>query len=225
MANGESIEAAQMRMAAVLEIKEYDAVTKDLARASYVVPRGYILYEDREGLFKEPSAISYQPSDLLALPPHKEEPSAVSRQPSAGLEAELTLHQGDVLNYRGIPYGEIVEQLMISTGNGGGAEVGERNTVYFSLACYMRYICDFDAGLLLRVLPDFGLSEQERRQAISSAIGRPRKSEMPMVLQSAIAVCEREKEAGSADHPYMVDASTALPLPELPKLLRIVCKR
>ena len=50
---GESIEAAQMRMAQVLGIKEYDAVTKDLARASYVVPREYILYEDREGLFAE----------------------------------------------------------------------------------------------------------------------------------------------------------------------------
>ena len=225
MANGESIEAAQMRMAQVLGIKEYDAVTKDLARASYVVPRGYILYEDREGLFST-SAYNADKTDipLLALPPHVED-YGEGRMANGEEKAELTLHQGDVLNYRGIPYGEIVEQLMISTGNGGGAEVGERNTVYFSLANYMRYICDFNADLLLQILPNFGLSEQERRQAISSAIGRPRKSEMPMVLQSAIAVCEREKEAGSADHPYMVDASTALPLPELPKLLRIVCKR
>ena len=234
---GESIEAAQMRMAAVLEIKEYDAVTKDLARASYVVPRKYILYEDREGLFNErkPSLLNDAaklPNDgmMLALPPHKEEPSGASghsdksHQPSAGLEAELTLHQGDVLNYRGIPYGEIVEQLMISTGNGGGAEVGERNTVYFSLANYMRYICDFDAGLLLRVLPDFGLSEQERRQAISSAIGRPRKSGLPAVLQGAIAICERDRRV-AGDEKLCRQKSTDLPMPELPKLLRLVCRR
>ena len=63
---GESIEAAQMRMAQVLGIKEYDAVTKDLARASYVVPREYILYEDREGLF----------SDLTFGAPDKEETPA-----------------------------------------------------------------------------------------------------------------------------------------------------
>lgn len=234
---GESIEAAQMRMAAVLEIKEYDAVTKDLARASYVVPRDYILYEDREGLFNErkPSLLNDAaklPNDgmMLALPPHKEETSGASghsdksRQPSAGLEAELTLHQGDVLSYRGIPYGEIVEQLMISTGNGGGAEVGERNTVYFSLANYMRYICDFDAGLLLRVLPDFGLSEQERRQAISSAIGRPRKSGLPAVLQGAIAICERDRQV-AGDEKLCRQKSTDLPMPELPKLLRLVCRR
>jgi hypothetical protein len=230
-----------MRMAAVLEIKEYDAVTKDLARASYVVPRDYILYEDREGLFNErkPSLLNDAaklPNDgmMLALPPHKEEPSGASghsdksRQPSAGLEAELTLHQGDVLNYRGIPYRDIVEQLMIATGNCGGAEVGERNTVYFSLANYMRYICDFDAGLLLRVLPDFGLSEQERRQVIASAIGRPRKSQIPMVLEGAIAVCERESEYAKSPEEVERKAqnrSTALPLPQLPRLLSVLCGR
>jgi hypothetical protein len=225
----ESIEAAQMRMAAVLEIKEYDAVTKDLARASYVVPRDYILYEDREGLFNErkPSLLNDAaklPNDgmMLALPPHVD--NGEGRMANGEEKAELTLHQGDVLNYRGIPYGEIVEQLMISTGNGGGAEVGERDTVYFSLANYMRYICDFDAGLLLRVLPDFGLSEQERRQAISSAIGRPRKSEMPMVLQSAIAICERE-QMSNLQSPISNAKATDLLLPELPKLLRLVCKR
>lgn len=207
---GESIEAAQMRMAQALGIQEYDAVTKDLARASYVVPREYILYEDREGLFKERSAISYQPSDLLALPAHEEEPSVVSHQPSD-------------LCYRGIAYKEIVEQLLIATGNGGGAVQGERNTVYFSLANYMRYICDFDAALLLKVLPDFGLSEQERRQVISSAIGRPRKGQIPVTLQSAISVCERDSclTSGAPNK----EKATDLALPELPRLLKLVCRR
>ena len=210
---GESIEAAQMRMSQVLGIKEYDAVTKDLARASYVVPRAYVLYEDREGLFAESACYADEtPKNLLALPSHVE--SGESNSPATE----------ESLCYRGIPYGEIVEQLLISTGNGGGAEVGERNTVYFSLANYMRYICDFDAALLLRVLPAFGLSEQERRQAISSAIGRPRKSQLPLVLQSAIAVCERELSVVSRQSSDCQKA-TELPLPELPRLLRLVCKR
>ena len=49
----ESIEAAQLRMATALNITEYDAVTKDLARASYVVPRDYILWIYAAGLFSE----------------------------------------------------------------------------------------------------------------------------------------------------------------------------
>ena len=209
----ESIESAQMRMAQVLGIKEYDAVTKDLARASYVVPRDYILWIYEAGLFSEEERkdLLQLVSFLPALPPHQEEKD--------------TSHEETPM-YRGIAYEAIVNQLMLSIGAADGAEQGERNTVYFSLANYMRYICDFNAELLLRVLPDFGLSEQERRQAIGSAIGRPRKSQIPMVLQSAIAICEREVEASSQPSPEGKGAkSTDLPLPELPRLLKLVCRR
>ena len=214
----ESIEAAQMRMAEVLGIKEYDAVTKDLARASYVVPREYVLYEDREGLFNErrPSLLNDAaklPNDgmMLALPAHKEEPAS-----NAGL-----MDKG--LSYRGIPYEDIVQQLLIATGNCDGAVQGERNTVYFSLANYMRYICDFNAELLLQVLPDFGLSEQERRQVIASAIGRPRKSQIPMIVQGAVAVCERDSclTSGAPNK----EKATDLALPHLPRVLDILCSR
>ena len=224
----ESIEAAQLRIAQSLGIQEYDAVTKDLARASYVVPREYILWMDEEGMFEEPKydfgtmnkeeipasdagltdgekpdTIRQNERSLLALPPHTED------------EESLT--------YRGIPYKEIVEQLMIATGNGGGAVQGERNTVYFTMANYMRYICDFNADLLLRVLPDFGLTESERKQVISSAIGRPRKSQTPMILQGAIAICEREMTNDKSQMSHL--KSVDLPLPELPRLLKLVCRR
>ena len=242
---GESIEAAQMRMAEVLGIKEYDVVTKDLARASYVVPREYILYEDREGLFsdltfgapdkKETPAFNAGTIDKvqLALPAHVEGNSATEAPSTGHRETENSLAElastghreaGDEeMRYRGIPYDDIVAQLMLSIGAADGAVQGERNTVYFSLSTYMRYITDFNADLLLRILPDFGLSEQERRQAIASSLGRPRKSEMPMVLQSAIALCEREMANDKS--PMSNLKSMDLPLPELPKLLRVLCKR
>ena len=213
----ETIEAAQLRMATALGIKEYDAVTKDLARASYVVPRDYILWIYESGLFSEEerSDLVDLPTDKvhLALPPHE-----------TSLDAALQDKEGEELSYRGIPYAAIVEQLQIAIGTGGGAEQGERNTVYFSLANYMRYICDFNAELLVRVLPDFGLSEQERRQAISSAIGRPRKSQIPMILQSSIAICERELAAVNPQS-CLCESSSELALPDLPRLLKLVCRR
>ena len=213
-AKGESIEAAQLRMANALGIQEFDAVTKDLARASYVVPRDYILWIYETGLLEMPEQTASVASDTirpLALPPHQETPSITSESNS------------DTAEYRGIPYADIVQQLLLATGNADGAVQGERNTVYFSLANYMRYICDFNAALLLQVLPDFGLSEQERRQAITSAIGRPRKSQIPMILQGAIAICEREQaniKSQMSNH-----KSTDLEMPELPRLLRLVCRR
>lgn len=218
----ESIEAAQMRIATTLGIKEYDAVTKDLARASYVVPRDYILWIYADGLFSDLkcpvlASSASEKSPLLALPPHVDQ----SNSPQDGLSGA----EGDGLCYRSIPYADIVNQLLISTGNCGGAVQGERNTVYFSLAVYMRYICDFNPELLFQILPDFGLSEQERRQAISSAIGRPRKSELPVVVQGAIAICEREKELTNNKSEISNQKSTNLALPPLPRLLKLVCRR
>ena len=213
----ETIEAAQLRMATALGINEYDAVTKDLARASYVVPRDYILWIYEDGLFTDLqypvlAELASEKSPLLALPPHVD--------PSSNDQINEQM-----VNYRGIPYAEIVNQLLISTGNCGGAVQGERNTVYFSLAVYMRYICDFNPELLFQILPDFGLSEQERRQAISSAIGRPRKSELPVVVQGAIAICEREKELTNNKSEISNQKSTNLALPPLPRLLKLVCRR
>ena len=212
-AEGESIEAAQLRMATALGITEYDAVTKDLARASYVVPRDYILWIYETGLLEMPEKdSSFVPTiSRLALPPHQETPSVSSESDS------------DTAEYRGIPYADIVQQVMLSIGAADGAVQGERNTVFFTLATYMRYICDFNAELLLQILPDFGLSEAERRQAITSAIGRPRKSQIPMILQGAIAVCERDMANVKSQMSNL--KSTDLALPELPKLMRIVCRR
>jgi hypothetical protein len=227
----ESIEAAQLRIATALGIKEYDAVTKDLARASYVVPRDYILWIYEAGLFaeREVSSIDSGLYPEKALPPA----SSLSASETSGLSANgsersfsasgLSESEANGLQYRGIPYADIVAQLLIATGNCGGAVIGERNTVYFSLANYMRYICDFNADLLLAILPDFGLSESERRQAISSAIGRPRKSQTPVIVQSAIAICERESLSGARD--VRTEKATDLALPELPRLLKLICRR
>ncbi|MBO6306327.1 MAG: DUF3987 domain-containing protein [Paludibacteraceae bacterium] len=229
----ESIEAAQLRMATALNITEYDAVTKDLARASYVVPRDYILWIYAAGLFSEEDRpdlreiiVPLVGKELPALPPHNPSGEAgLTARPSSGSVSDNGLGQTceGGLTYRGIEYSAIVNQLMLSIGAADGAEQGERNTVYFTLANYMRYICDFNVDLLLQVLPTFGLSEPERRQVIASAIGRPRKGYLPTVLQSAIAICERECSALGGIPPMA--KSTDLALPELPRLLKLVCRR
>ena len=247
---GESIPDAQLRIATACNISEYDGVTTDLARASFLMPWSYVLYcepfgldfEDEDHFYKiqhtcqvpavptvgDPASTPYtlHPTPAEGAQPaqsaHNLGEADLQRSdlPSTG-EADLQPLQGD-LTYRNIPYSAIVSQLLIAIGNCGGAEVGERNTVYFTLASYMRYICDFNPDLLLRVLPDFGLSIQERRQVISSAIGRPRKSQIPVTLQSAIAICDKEHSIGTT---AKVERSTDLPLPELPRLLRLICKR
>jgi hypothetical protein len=47
---GESIPDAQLRIASACNISEYDGVTTDLARASYIMPWSYVLYCEPSGL-------------------------------------------------------------------------------------------------------------------------------------------------------------------------------
>ena len=243
----ESLIAAQTRLANLCGFAEYDAVTHDLARASFLMPWSYVLYCEPSGLnFDTPEqeamttahfAQMEKPLPLGCVVPQRNVVEnnvvdvVVHSDPCRGrdIDCRETLSPlSSTTTYRGLPYEDIVSQLLVSIGNCGGAEIGERNTVYFTLASYMRYICDFNPDLLLRVLPDFGLSVQERRQVISSAIGRPRKAQIPLTLQSALAICEREQEANSLPFREGLGLgckSTDLPLPELPRLLRLICKR
>lgn len=203
--SNETIEAAMARIAQDFNIETYDAVTKDLARLSFVSPRNYVLYLDEQVLFAESDGNTTVGLSPMCSPAASE----ASSEP---------------LTFRDIPYADIVSQLMLSIGAGANAVQGERNTVYFSLANYMRYICDFSEAMLLQVLPDFGLCVEERRQAIHSALGRPRKTTIPTILQAAIALCERDQKANQQSA-IINHKSSDMHMPSLPPLLRTICRR
>ena len=211
---GEAIEDAQCRLAKVCGFEQIDGVTKDLARASYMMPREMVLHYDPQPLFEAPKE-----EDALAVLPAGDTPEAAGEGAMAALAA-------DEPAYKGIPYSAIAQQLMALIGSGDGAEQGERNTVYFSLANYMRYICDFNADLLLSALPAFGLSEEERRRTIHSALGRPRKNYIPATLQSAITICEQQRKTEKAFELTPIEELVkGVDLPRLPRLLQLVLKR
>ena len=124
----ESIEAAQLRMSNALGIKEYDAVTKDLARASYIVPRDYILWIYEAGLFSEearPDLIGLV-SFLPALPPHVEEKD--------------TSYE-DALSYRGIAYKDIMRRCCARRTKHGVFQFSELYAVYLRFQCRVAIAC------------------------------------------------------------------------------------
>ena len=211
---GEAIEDAQCRLAKACGFEQIDGVTKDLARASYMMPREMVLHYEPQALFEAPA----EEDAMAALPalPAGDTSEAVREGALAADEPA----------YKGIPYSAIAQQLMALIGSGDGAEQGERNTVYFSLANYMRYICDFNADLLLSALPAFGLSEEERRRTIHSALGRPRKNYIPATLQSAITICEQQRKTEKAfELTPLEELVKGVDLPRLPRLLQLVLKR
>ena len=228
---GEAIEDAQCRLAKACGFEQIDGVTKDLARASYMMPREMVLHYDPQALFEAPAEEDAMAA--LAALPAGDTPEAVREGALAALPAGDTSEvagEGALAAvepaYKGIPYSAIAQQLMALIGSGDGAEQGERNTVYFSLANYMRYICDFNADLLLSVLPAFGLSEEERRRTIHSALGRPRKNYIPATLQSAITICEQQRKTEKAFELTPIEELVkGVALPRLPRLLQLVLRR
>ncbi|MGN0239114.1 MAG: BT4734/BF3469 family protein, partial [Paludibacteraceae bacterium] len=251
---GEAIEDAQCRLAKACGFEQIDGVTKDLARASYMMPREMVLHYDPQPLFEAPkeedaiaamAALPALPADdtseaagedamaaLAALPTGDTSEAAGEDALPAGDTSEaagegaIAALAADEPAYKGIPYSAIAQQLMALIGSGDGAEQGERNTVYFSLANYMRYICDFNADLLLSALPAFGLSEEERRRTIHSALGRPRKNYIPATLQSAITICEQQRKTEKAfELTPLEELVKGVDLPRLPRLLQLVLKR
>ncbi|MBQ9143931.1 MAG: DUF3987 domain-containing protein [Paludibacteraceae bacterium] len=243
----ESIPAAQKRLAALFALSEFDAVTKDLARASFLMPWSYVLYCEPSGLdFDTPEkeavitthfAQVEAQNNTITLSQERKSQSTTgeaelqqSDLPTTG-EAELQrsdlpttgkaeLQQSDLF-YRGIPYADIVRELIFLLG--GEPAMGERNQFYFTLVRYMRYICNFDPDMCVRILPDFGLSLSERCSTAQSSVNRPRKGDIPDLLNRAITTASSASELPTTGEAELQRSD--LSLPPLPRVLELICRR
>ena len=227
----ESIPAAQKRLAHYFALTEFDAVTKDLARASFLMPWSYVLY-------CEPSGLDFTDEDHLhkitatcqvpAVPTDGDPastPYTLHPTPAEGAQPAQSAHnigEADTTLYRGIPYDAIVRELVQLLG--GEPTIGERNQFYFTLVRYIRYICDFNAEFCVRVLPDFGLSHQERLSTATSSVNRPRKGDLPDLLNRAITTAQQAISEGEAPASSLI-ASSPDSLPKLPRVLELICRR
>ena len=232
----ETIPDAQRRIADLCRLPEYDSVTTDLSRASYLMPWSYVLYCEPSGLNFEDeaqmqsvtaacSASAGGPADNSSRP--RELIAAGSPKKPAfwgALEVVETSCPSccdDKLLFRGVPYEAIIRELTNLLG--GEPSIGERNQFYFTLVRYIRYICDFNAEFCVRVLPDFGLSHQERLATATSSVNRPRKGDLPDLLNRAITTASLASDLPSTGEADLQHSD--LTLPPLPRVLELICRR
>ena len=229
----ESIPAAQKRLATWFALTEFDAVTKDLARASYLMPWSYVLYCEPAGLnfqtLEQDAVVSLHFAQLET----QSHTTTLSHQivSEAPTSSEANFKQGDLPTaseanptFRGIPYAAIISELENLLG--GAPAMGERNQFYFTMVRYIRYICDFNADKCVAVLPDYGLSIGERHATAMSSVNRPRKGDLPDLLNRAITVAEHanSKVSNSCETASNSIASNTQ-LPPLPRVLDLICRR
>ena len=220
----ESIPAAQKRLAHYFALTEFDAVTKDLARASYLMPWSYVLY-------CEPSQLDFDtPEKEAIITTHfaqldtQSHTTTLPQQNVSETPQEKPAPSGEDLGeatFRGIPYSAIVSNLENLLG--GTPSLGERNQFYFTLVRYMRYICDFNADKCVAVLPDYGLSIGERHATAMSSVNRPRKGDLPELLNRAITTASTASELPTTGAAELQRSD--LSLPPLPRVLELICRR
>ena len=224
----ESIPAAQKRLATNFALTEFDAVTKDLARASFLMPWSYVLYCEPTGLnFNTPEqevVITTHFSQIDTQPATSPLPQQnASETPANGSVSAVSFAgQNETTTFRGIEYSAIVRELENLLG--GTPSMGERNQFYFTLVRYMRYICDFNADKCVAVLPDYGLSIGERHATAMSSVNRPRKGDIPDLLNRAITAAQQAISEGEAPASSLI-ASSPDSLPPLPRVLELICRR
>lgn len=205
---GMGLEEAQRWMSHQLDDGTYDQCVKDYARSSFAVPADYILYLDEAELFRErevQKAKSQEEADTGSI--------SSARNPAGNSVDELA--------FKGIPYADLIARWFRLTG--GEPVAGERNDRLHRLASHLRYITDNDESLLLRIMPRYGLEEEEMRSLIHSACASKFCS-MPRLMKDVIQ--QEEQERAQAETEAGSDVPLPPPMPrKLPPLIRLLVSR
>ena len=198
--DGMDVASAQQWMSQQLEDATYDVCVKDLARPSFIVPEDYVLYLNEEELFKE-RKVTYS-SDSAIQPAQSGDSNGVDdahlspdgAHPDAGEEIFPT-------EYDGIPYQDLVKKLVELLG--GEPEHGSRNAFIFTLACYLRYLCDDNPKWIKQVIPTFGEERNRAFATVDSACNRKQAHRLPNLVRTAINLAQqgqsKARGAGSFD--------------------------
>lgn len=205
---GMGLEEAQRWMSHQLDDGTYDQCVKDYARSSFAVPADYILYLDEAELFRErevQKAKSHEEADIGSI--------SSARNPAGNSVDELA--------FKGIPYADLIARWFRLTG--GEPVAGERNDRLHRLASHLRYITDNDESLLLRIMPRYGLDEEEMRALIHSAC-TSKFCSMPRLMKDVLR--QEEQERTHTETEVHSGKSVPPPMPrKLPPLIRLLVSR
>lgn len=197
---GMNISKAQTYYAKLLNLRNLDTCTKDLARLSFAVPEEFFLYLNEEELFE---GEEYHPDVEVEI--------------AEAADAEVVDNKENIVydvEYNGIPYPNIVEKL--ETLMGGKPTHGSRNNFIFSMSCYLRYICNDDPDWIAQILPNYGENEDKWMATIKSACSRAQSKTMPQIMRRALDMARQEQLAQNVSNEE--EGSEQLP-PSLPKKL------
>lgn len=215
-----TLEECQKWLASNLKV-EYDGVCKDFARCSFLVHDSYTYFMDAKEIWADPEEGTVYAGGKNPVQVNGEMEKilkdATSQAPKQEIADQTEGLFGGPKDYKGVPYETICKEWLEYTG--GEPDEGERNSRLYKLALRMRYITDFNEGTMLRVMPNYGLPQEEMRSLIHSACGTTRAADMPKDLQEVLErIDKRIKLGDNAEDDFelpevITDASVLPPLP------------
>lgn len=222
-----TLEENQRWLAGNLKV-EYDACCKDLARASYLVHDSYTYYMDAKGIWQDEPAEGFELKTEASPKCYSagKSSSSIGTKEAASANDGGTGDQREGLfggpsDFKGIPYDRIIREWFYHTG--GEPTEGERNTRLYQLAIRLRYITDFNEATLLRVMPRYGLPEEEVREIVRHALKVSHGQNYPLDLQETLDKIDRQiklkgDETEETEDAEIITDTTKVPI--LPPLFK-----
>ena len=226
-----SLEECQKWLASNLKV-EYDSCCKDFARCSFLVHDSYTFYMDAKAIWEDEPAVGtvYAGGKNPVQDNAEMEQALVSANVSSTdrtskHESAIDEHVdqreglfGGSDDYKGVPYTEIIKEWFER--EGGEPMQGNRNASLYKLAMRLRYITDFNEATLLRIIPSYGLPEDEMKSLIKSACSATRASNLPKDLDDLLkSIDRRRKIQGDEDVLPEIITETSQ-MPPMPPVIR-----
>ncbi len=213
LAPGESIRQCQARIAEKIGLQA-DKSVHDITRLSFIPSRKYFLYANDAKLFDreiemekdvENEVVAEQPIEVEGVANHdggSETP--VTNQPANTenpIGQILTKELAKSMQYQGVPYSRIIEEILARFATGGKPKEGERNNDLYALVRELRTLTQFNfQSTYLLVAPYFdGLGDSEIRATVNSAINSTGGRTISPSLQAIIRDLKSENASQSND--------------------------
>ena len=205
---GSTIEEDIQKLASRLGVS-YDSHVTDLARCCFMVSEQYVKLLD---------PIVFEPLTEEQKKMYATEVAVGEDSDSSMVNGQCSMFNGQCsMNYKGIPYENIVQALLWKLGYGDAPAEGERNMALYTMSRYLRFICDFDEQRLFTILPHWGLSDHEVLSTIKSAVGSTRPAGIPSMMNEVLSSLGAAIETGTET----IDDSMVSPVEaELPGILQ-----
>ncbi len=228
-----TIEDNQKHLAEMIHV-EFDSACKDFARLSYAHTRSDLLYINSDLFINGPKNIYIQNENYQDNVGHCDD--LFSTGNDAGNAEGNKLPNGDNTNvsvgeaqhaeqpliYKdNLTYEAIVKELVSVMG--GEPVEGGRNVFLYRLARKMRYIVDFNASKLQKILPTFGLPDSEVATVCQSACKSARSEKIPYDLYMILKRFEtHESDYEDIDEE---EEQNDVALPPLPPIFKQFCRK